>query len=105
MQGHDDDVPLYNQRFLAFATHYGFRPQACRPYRPQTKGKVERKFWYVETNLLNGRTFRTLEHLNEVTAWWLAQVADVRRIARPRRRLWSCTPWKAPPDPAAGPAL
>ena len=45
---------------------------------PQTKGKVERPFYYVETNLLNGRTFHTLEHLNEVTAWWLANVADVR---------------------------
>ena len=40
---------------------------ACRPHRPQTKGKVERPFAYVETNLLNGRTFRTLAHLNEVT--------------------------------------
>ena len=24
--GHDDDTPIYNPRFLAFATHYGFRP-------------------------------------------------------------------------------
>ena len=74
----DADGPLYNPKFLAFATHYGFRPQACRVRRPQTKGKVERKFFYVETNLLNGRTFDTLEHLNEVTAQWLASVADVR---------------------------
>jgi hypothetical protein len=48
--------------------------------RPQTKGKVERKFFYVETSLLNGRTFDTLEHLNEVTAWWLKSVADVRSL-------------------------
>jgi transposase len=75
---HDADGPLYNPKFLAFATHYGFRPQACRVRRPQTKGKVERKFHYVETSLLNGRTFETLEHLNEVTAWWLANVADTR---------------------------
>jgi transposase len=77
---HDADGPLYNPKFLAFATHYGFRPQACRVRRPQTKGKVERRFYYVETNLLNGRTFETLAHLNEVTAWWLAHVADVRRL-------------------------
>lgn len=76
--GHDGDVPIYNARFLAFATHYGFRPLACRVRRPQTKGKVERPFHYVETNLLCGRTFRTLAHLNEVAAWWLAHVADVR---------------------------
>jgi len=75
---HDADGPLYNPKFLAFATHYGFKPWACAVRRPQTKGKVERRFFYVETNLLNGRTFDTLEHLNEVTAWWLANVADVR---------------------------
>jgi transposase len=73
---HDADGPLYNPRVLAFATHYGFRPQACQVRRPQTKGKVERRFHFVETNLLNGRTFESLEHLNEVTAWWLANVAD-----------------------------
>jgi hypothetical protein len=75
---HDADGPLYNPKFLTFATHYGFRPHACRVRRPQTKGKCERKFFYVETSLLNGRTFDTLEHLNEVTAAWLANVADVR---------------------------
>jgi hypothetical protein len=32
----------------------------------------------VEINLLNGRTFRSLAHLNEVAARWLAEVADVR---------------------------
>jgi transposase len=78
VQGYEDDEPIYNPRFLAFATHYGFRPWACRPHRPQTKGKVERPFHYVETNLLCGRDFRSLEQLNDTTAWWLANVADVR---------------------------
>ncbi len=40
----EDDQPVYNTRFLAFATHYGYRPRACWPRRPQTKGKVERPF-------------------------------------------------------------
>ena len=35
---------------------------------------------YVETSLLNGRSFETLNHLNETTAWWLAHVADVREL-------------------------
>jgi hypothetical protein len=48
--------------------------------RPQTKGKVERQFFHVESSLLNGRTFDTLEHLNEVTADWLQNVADVRSL-------------------------
>jgi transposase len=78
VSGYDGDEPVYNPRFLAFAAHYGFRPMACRPRRAQTKGKVERPFGYVESSLLGGRTFRGLEHLNETTLWWLAEVADVR---------------------------
>jgi transposase len=78
VQRWEDDQPIYNTRFLAFATHYGYSPCACRPRSPQTKGKIERQFDYVEKNLLNGRTFRSLEHLNEVTRWWLSHVADVR---------------------------
>lgn len=74
----EDDQPIYNTRFLSFTTHYGYRPWACRPRRPETKGKVERPFAYVESSLLNGRSFRSLEHLNEVTRWWLANTADVR---------------------------
>lgn len=87
----EDDEPIYNTRFLSFATHYGFRPRACRPARPQTKGKVERPFHYVEHNLLNARTFRSLEHLNEVTAWWLENVADVRahrKLGKTPREAW-----------------
>jgi transposase len=77
---YEDGVPMYNPRFLAFATHYGYRPLACQPRRPQTKGKVERPFGYIESSLLNGRTFATLNHLNETAAWWLSEVADVRTL-------------------------
>jgi transposase len=37
--GYDGDQPIYNTRFLAFATYW-----ACRPHRPQTNGKIERHF-------------------------------------------------------------
>ena len=74
----DGEEPIYNTRFLAFATHYGFRPWACKRRRPQTKGRVERRFDFVEGNLLNGRTFHSVAHLNEVAPWWLKNVADAR---------------------------
>ena len=74
----EDGQPIYNTRFLAFATHYGYKPWACQVQRPQTKGKVERPFDYVEKNLLNGRTFRSMEHLNEVARWWLSEINDRR---------------------------
>src|SRR5215475_13125070 len=83
---YDGDQPIYNTRFLAFATHYGFQPWACRPYRPQTKGKVEKPFQYIAGNLLNGRTFTSLEHLNQMTARWLAEIADVHIHRETKRR-------------------
>lgn len=71
--------PIYNPRFLAFATHYDFRPVALPPRRPDLKGKIERPFDYVEKNLLGGRRFRDLAHLNETAAWWMEHRADVRK--------------------------
>lgn len=71
----DGEQPIYNGRFLAFALHYGFRPWACRRRRPQTKGKVENPFLYIVRNLLNGRSFSSLEHLNTFVAeQWLPMV-------------------------------
>jgi hypothetical protein len=76
-------VPIL-MRFGAFAQQQGARQWADLPAYIQPfvtawlKGRVERKFDFVQKNLLNGRTYRNLEHLNEVTAWWLTHVADVQ---------------------------
>jgi transposase len=83
---YEGDEPIYNTRFLAFATHYGYKVWACRRRRPQTKGKCERPFRYVEENFLNGRSFRNFEHLHECLAKWLAEVADVRIHRETKRR-------------------
>jgi transposase len=68
----------WNPTFEAFARHWGFEPRACRPYRAQTKGKVESGVKYVKRNFLPGRVFRDLEDFNEQLWAWLAEVADVR---------------------------
>lgn len=46
-----------NPLFADFAAHYGFSVRTHRPYRPRTKGKVERMVDYLKDNFLNGRTF------------------------------------------------
>ncbi|MBK6781247.1 MAG: transposase family protein [Gemmatimonadetes bacterium] len=38
---------LTNPECQRFAQHYGFRLRVCRPYRAQTKGKVERPIRYL----------------------------------------------------------
>ena len=54
----------------------------CRPYRAQTKGKVEVGAKYVRRNFLCGLLGREpsgLIDLNGQLRWWLAEVAN-RRI-------------------------
>jgi transposase len=42
--GYDGEQPIYNPRFLAFATHYGFLPWVCRPGIPKRKVKSRGPF-------------------------------------------------------------
>ena len=69
---------LENPEFLRFAAHWGFRIRPCRPYRAQTKGKVERPIRYVRQSLLYGRAFAGDADLNAQTLSWLGSVANVR---------------------------
>ena len=79
-----------NAEFLRFARHWGFTPRACRPYRAQTKGKVERPVRYLRGNLIYGRDFLHDADLDHQTRHWLDRVANVRVHAttseRPRVR-------------------
>ena len=79
IQGERDGAKRWNSTFQAFARHWGFEPRVCRPYRAQTKGKVESGVKYVKRNFLPGRVFRDLEDFNEQLRAWQAEVAD-RRI-------------------------
>lgn len=76
--GSDDGKPRWNGTFDAFAKHWGFEPRLCRPYRAQTKGKVESGVKYVKRNFLPGRQFRDLDDFNDQLHQWLTEVADVR---------------------------
>jgi len=80
---HRDDVfaDLRPRQSSLISQEQGRRERVARTgFVSPAKGKVERRFHYVETSLLNGRTFDTLAHLNEITIWWLANVADVRQL-------------------------
>ena len=69
---------LENPEFLRFAHHWGFRIRACRPYRAQTKGKVERPIGYVRTGFFYGRAFIHDEDLNHQARSWIDTTANVR---------------------------
>lgn len=71
--------PIFNPAFVAFITHYTCKPIACKPGRPQTKGKIEAPFQYIEKNLLNGRTLQDFEDLRSMSRWWLTERSDVHK--------------------------
>lgn len=73
-----DGRPRWQSAFYDFATTYGFSPAVCQPYRPQTKGKVERFIGYLRSSFLEGRQSETLAQLNADVQDWLATVANVR---------------------------
>jgi transposase len=68
--------PVFNPAFIDFITHYQCKPIACKPRTPQTKGKIEKPFQYVEGNLLNARTFQDIEDLRACARWWLTEKSD-----------------------------
>ncbi len=73
-----DGTIHWQPRYLDFARYYGFSPRPCRPYRAQTKGKVENGVKYVRGNFWLGLEFNDLTDLNDQVWNWLDDVANVR---------------------------
>ncbi|HEY4055305.1 MAG TPA: IS21 family transposase [Kofleriaceae bacterium] len=75
----EGNQPIYNPRFLAFSSHYEFRPLAVRRGHPNDKPRTERSFWEVERSFLNGREFKDLDDMRAQLAGWLDEIVDHRR--------------------------
>jgi transposase len=69
---------LFHPEALASAHHYGFRLRLCKPYRPQTKGKVESDVPYVRERLLRGHGFGSYEQANAAWRSWNDDIARQR---------------------------
>jgi transposase len=82
---------VFHPRLLDFALLAGFTPKACRPYRAQSKGRVERAIRYVRDSFWPV-DFTDLHDLNRQASAWLAGVANVREHAT----------LQAPPHRSAG---
>jgi len=63
-----------NRQFEDFAGFYGFKPVLCRPYRGQTKGKVERTVAFVRDNFMVGIKYNSLDDLNGQAIAWCNKV-------------------------------
>jgi transposase len=72
---------VWHPVFMDFARYWGFTPRLCRPYRAQTKGKVESGVKYVRRNFLcglQGREPNSLIDMNAQLREWVTCVANRR---------------------------
>jgi hypothetical protein len=63
---------LFSPEMVAFANNYGFHWMAHAIGHANRKGGCERAFWTLETNFLPGRTFVSIEELNQKAFDWAA---------------------------------
>jgi len=70
--------PVFNRKYLEFATHYRFIPQSITPGKPTENLKIERPFYYLERSFLNARNFRDRDDLKTQLQRWLNEVNDLR---------------------------
>lgn len=76
----------FQPAFLDFASHCGFVPRLCRPYRAKTKGKVERFNGYLRRSFYNplasklaqDRLLLDADTANAKVFAWLRDVANAR---------------------------
>jgi transposase len=67
----------------AFAATLGFKFMAHRINDPNRKARIERPFFYVQTNFLPGRSFADLDDVNAQALRWCIEVTN----AKPKRSL------------------
>jgi len=83
---HDRGSRVFNAALLDYAANAGFSPRLCKPYRPQTKGKVERSIGYIRDSFLEGETFSGIDDMQTRLEGWLDNIANVRVHQTTNRR-------------------
>jgi transposase len=66
----DGKTPVWNPRFADFAASVGLSIRVCKPYTPQTKGKIERTIGVVKRGFWPGAHFGDLDGLNDQALTW-----------------------------------
>jgi transposase len=75
----DPERPVWNPHFLELCGHYRLQPRACQAARPQTKGKVERPFYYLEQHFIKGNAWADWDALVRDLEAFIADDLDQRR--------------------------
>lgn len=72
--GVEDGQLKWQTGFSDFVASLGVTPRVCKPYTPQTKGKVERTVGVIKTGFWPGVTFTDLDDLNVQALTWCVRL-------------------------------
>jgi transposase len=57
----EDEVPKWNPLFADFMASLGVAPRVCKPFKPQTKGKIERSVGVIKYGFWPGVRFTDID--------------------------------------------
>jgi transposase len=80
-----DDTPKWNPLFADFMAALCVVPRVCKPYKPQTKGKVERSVGIIKDSFWPGVRFTDIDDLNEQAKRWCDRLNQ--KVHRTTRRV------------------
>ena len=66
----EDGVLQWHPLFADFMAAIGVAPRVCKPYTPQTKGKIERSVGLIKQEFWPGITFTDVDDLNRQARGW-----------------------------------
>jgi transposase len=66
----DGNTPVWNPIYADFVASLGVAPRVCKPYKPQTKGKVERSVGVIKEGFWPGVHFTDIDDLNAQARVW-----------------------------------
>lgn len=80
---------VINKKFAQFAKDVGFVVNTCRPYRPQTKGKVECVAKLMDRLKVYNKEFSTIEDLEQIVNKLMEEInnEDINFVEKPIDRL------------------
>ena len=79
-------APVFNQRYIDFANHYGFTVVPCGVAKGNEKGRVESGVGYVKKNFLAGLKLPNFEALQLGGKEWLTTIANQRIHGETRKQ-------------------
>src|SRR5439155_6233131 len=72
------EAPVFNPKYLDFATHHGFTIVPCNVGKGNEKGRVENGVGYVKKNFLAGLDLPDFSAFYPPVLQWLDTVANIR---------------------------